>query len=141
MLIDCVCSSIVYVAFAVLTMKAEALQLIQDMAAKARAADAVVVAMQATAAAVVSFGFLETAKWWRKAGERVTVGTGGKEQVWRDIAAADAASIEVGMRVKVDRKGDGKSIEEATVVKADAGGGAWEQVDDGVPVMGVSIKD
>jgi hypothetical protein len=46
--------------------------------------------------------------------------------LWRDIAAADAATIEVGMRVKVDRKSDGKSIEEATVVKADAGGGMWE---------------
>jgi hypothetical protein len=95
-------------------------------AAKARAADAVAVAMQATAAAVVSFGFLATAKWWPKAGDRITMCSGGKELVWRDIAAADAASIEVGMRVKVDKKGDGKSIEEATVVKAGAEAGTLD---------------
>ncbi len=84
---------------------------------------------------------MKAAAFWPKAGDSVSMGSGGKQQVWRDIAAADAASIEVGMRLKVDRKGDmeaadirsrdgsggdGASCVEATVVKADAGGGTWE---------------
>jgi hypothetical protein len=98
---------------------ASALRVIEDAkAVKARAAEAMTMAMQATAAAASACGFLATAQWWPKAGDRVSMGSGDKEQVWRDIAAADVASIEVGMRLKVDRKGDGKSIEEATVVKA-----------------------
>jgi hypothetical protein len=42
------------------------------------------------------------------------------------------------MRLKVDRKGDGGSIEEATVVKADAGGGTWElEYEDGRHIASV----
>jgi hypothetical protein len=92
-------------------------------AAAANASTAAVAAAAAMAYVTRTCGFLATAQWWPKAGDRVSMGSGDKEQVWRDIAAADVASIEVGMRLKVDRKGDGKSIEEAMVVKAGAEAG------------------
>ena len=78
----------------------------KDVKATAVCASAAAAAAAAAMAyATRSIGFLEAAKWWPKAGDRVSVGSGGKDQVWRDIAAAEAASIEVGMRVKVDKKG------------------------------------
>jgi hypothetical protein len=64
-------------------------------------------AMQATAAAAASMDFLvdflQTAAWWPKAANPVSVGFGSKQEEWRDIAGA--VDIEGGMKAKVDRKG------------------------------------
>jgi hypothetical protein len=110
------------------TVAAAALRVLDTEAAKAQAAEAAKAALSAAASAMALLAFLRAAGWWPKEGNLVSVGFGSMQQVWRDISRADAASIEIGMqvKVKVDRKGDGTSCEEATVVKADAGGGTWE---------------
>jgi hypothetical protein len=126
-----VCSLIVYVALAVLTVKGEALRVIRDAAtAKARAADAATTAAQAAASAMASVDLLIAAGLWTKIGDSVSIGSDGKQQVWRDIAAADAASIEVGMRVKVDRKG-GMVDSDIRSRDGSGGGGSDEKLEEG----------
>jgi hypothetical protein len=68
--------------------------------------------------------FLEEAAWWPKAGNRVVYGVGEKQKVWTDVAEADAANIEVGMKVQVDRQGDGLLVVASIVSVED--GGMWE---------------
>jgi membrane protein involved in colicin uptake len=82
------------------------------------------------------------AAWWPKAGNTVSVGFGSKQQVWRDITAADAADIEGGMKVKLDRKSNGASCEQATVVKVGAAAGTWEVQygEDGETEVGVVAR-
>jgi hypothetical protein len=127
-----------------MSVKLEAMRVIEDAeASKAPAAAAALIAAQAVAAAIASIEFLQTAKWWPKAGNTISLGFGEKEQVWRDITKTDAPSIKAGMQVKVERqKDDGaSSIEDATLVKVDEGAGTCEvryaeggETEDGVAI-------